>query len=469
MVASSSLAMLPVLLLIAAALVAYFFYARSSSATSKAAAGKHAASAAESKPTKHHKQPATKVDITAKSARKASDAAGNGAATSDASSTSSSSASSSSASSSAESSLIHRHLRGHTGEITGLAVSPDGRHIASVARDEQLRLWTVVDSEKQVHFARHNLKKGDFGSAVAISADDTLVAMAVNDTRVVHLFAISGDTVKNTGFLNPTIQFATPHRHPITTLRFAPNGAFLATMAESSSDLSLHLFTLKGTLIHSISVAQLVNYSFAISPDSRFIAAATKVADTKVWEVVYAKGGKGGAASSTTIEKIEPALSLKGQKRGLRSLSFTPDSHRIVAASLDGQSWIAHDIDVRYRMQEDARVVARVDVAAVAGAGASAGAGVERIDVAAPSGADPADPSSPLVVAVSLGSTLQFWRLDPVKSGAAATTLVVSIPHAHKGAIHAFEFNRPTSSKQRTQLVTTGEGKTITIWNLPKL
>lgn len=449
--------MLPVLLLIAAALAAYFFYSRSSSAaagTPKAAA--KTAAAAESKPAKQKQQPA-KVDITAKSARKASDATG-GAATPDAAS------SSSSASSSAECALIHRHLRGHTGEITGIAVSADGRHIASVARDEQLRLWTVVDSEKQAHFARHNLKKGDFGSAVALSADDSLVAMAVNDTRVVHVFAIADDRAKNSAYLNPSHTFATPHKHPITTMRFAPNGAFIATMAESSSDLALHLFTPKGSLIHSISVAQLVNHSFAISPDSRFIAAATKVADTKLWEICYAKGSKGSAiaSGSASIEKVEPALSLKGQKRGLRALSFTPDSHRIVAASVDG-SWLAHDINVRYQMHEDARCVARVETGA-----AGSAAGVERIDVAAPQGVD-ADPNDPLLVAMCFGSTLQFWRLDPIKSGAAPTSLVSSIPHAHKGAIHALEFNRPTTSKQRTQLVTAGEGKTITIWNLPKL
>lgn len=443
--------MLPVLLLIAAALVAFFFYSRGSSTI--ATTPKAAAAAAESKPAKHKHAAVAKVDITAKSTRKASDATGADAK-----------ASASSSSAVAESALIHRHLRGHTGEITGIAVTADGRHVASVARDEQLRLWTVVDSEKQVHFARVNLKKGEFASAVALSADDSLVAMAINDSRAIHVFRIVDDRAKNTAQLTPSHSFATPHKHPITTLRYAPNGAFLATMAESSSDLHLHLFSPAGALLHSLAVSQLVNHSFAISPDSRFIAAATKVADTKLWEVCYSKGSKGGAGSGS-IERVEPALSLKGQKRGLHALSFSPDSQRLVTASVDG-SWMAHDIHVRYQLHEDSRMLCRVPTEFAAAAGAP---GVERIDVCAPGGVDAAA-SDPLLVALSSGSTLQFWRLDAAaKSGTSTTSLVASIPHAHKGAISALEFNRPTASKQRTQLVTAGEGKTITIWNMPKL
>jgi len=429
--------MLPyiILTLVIAAAIAFFLLKQSSSDKSKKAST-HAAA-----PQPTPKQKVAKVDVTAKSSVSSS-------------SRRSSDADPSASPVLADHSLVKRHLRGHQGDITGLAVSPNCRHIASIAKDEQLRLWTIVESEKNTHFARHNLKKGEYGSAVAISHDDTYVIMAVEQTKQIQIFGIKDEN--DQAFLKPLHNFPTPHKVSITTVAMASNLQFIVTMAEGASDLNMHIFTVKGALIQTLPVAQLLNYSFALSDDAKYLAAATKLSDTKIWHVDYKPASKGSApGSAPQVDKVSLAMTLKGHKRGVKRLAFSsPASGLLVAASMDG-SFTCHDIRVRWDAREDPKLLYRVQTNFSA---------LDLIDITSQQ-----EQNEEAVIALTAGSTLQFWRAPPAASSSSSSslqpTLIAEIPQAHKGVVTHMAFNK----KGRQQLVTAGEGKTITIWNLPQM
>ena len=54
------------------------------------------------------------------------------------------------------SSALRRTLRGHTGEVTSCAVSPDGSFIVSSSNDNTLKVWDVVTGEECLTFTGHS-------------------------------------------------------------------------------------------------------------------------------------------------------------------------------------------------------------------------------------------------------------------------------------------------------------------------
>lgn len=53
-------------------------------------------------------------------------------------------------------------------------------------------------------------------------------------------------------------------------------------------------------------------------------------------------------------------MDLKGHKRGVNSISFSPDATRVATASQDG-TWRMWRIDVRYELQEDPKMLYSVE------------------------------------------------------------------------------------------------------------
>jgi len=350
---------------------------------------------------------------------------------------------------------VYRHLRGHQGEIRGLAVGRSARHVATVATDGQLRLWTISDDDKNVNSARINMPKGTCASAVDLSADDRYLCVAMEESKEVHIYGITEKG--NQSFLTHLHSFPTPHKNPITTLRMAPNNSFIATMAKGQ-DLNLHLFSVKGVLIQTIPVGQLVNYQFAISSDSRYIATGTKIPDTKVFEVRYTKSDmKSSVASPTstpTVSRVELLTTVKGHRRGVTSLAFGPPSHgTLVTASIDG-SFAEHSLAVRLAMKEDPKLLSLTKT--------EHENGIECIDCTSDEGEGSNGEDDRTLIATAAGTTLQIWEGE--QSDGTKPRLLHTNSHAHRGPITHLQFTR----SGRRFLVTAGEGKTATIWRLPE-
>lgn len=100
--------------------------------------------------------------------------------------------------------------------------------------------------------------------------------------------------------------------------------------------------------LEHVDTNQLKNNMATISPNGRFIAAATFTADVKVWDIVYAKDG--------SVKEVSIVMQFKGHKSAVTWLCFSPNSEQIITASKDGSLRI-WNVNVRYHMDEDPKTL----------------------------------------------------------------------------------------------------------------
>ena len=115
-------------------------------------------------------------------------------------------------------------LLGHTGEVMGVAFSPDGKWLASVSFYREVKIWDTSTGS-----LAHSLMGGITGiaNAVAFSPDGTLLAAAINqNTGLVQLW--------NTATWLAVGTLAS-HTMPIEGLAFSRDGLRLVTGAQDQS------------------------------------------------------------------------------------------------------------------------------------------------------------------------------------------------------------------------------------------
>ncbi|GBC77118.1 Microbial collagenase [bacterium HR08] len=123
--------------------------------------------------------------------------------------------------------LLTGILSGHTGSVISVALSPDGKLLASGSDDQTVRLWEVATGNLVRTLSGHT----DWVRSVAFSPDGKLLASGSRD-RTVRLWEVA------TGNLVRTLS---GHTDSVNSVAFSPDGKLLAS---GSDDRTIRLWNL---------------------------------------------------------------------------------------------------------------------------------------------------------------------------------------------------------------------------------
>jgi RNA polymerase sigma factor (sigma-70 family) len=176
-------------------------------------------------------------------------------------------------------------LKGHTRSVTGVAYSPDGKRLVSGSRDRTIRIWET-DTGKTVHEIKvplgpsadrplYHPDKEDQGgvNSIAISPDGKTIASACQDAMV-HLWDSSTGT---------QLHALSGHGREVSSVAFAPDGK---TLISGSWDNTIRLWDVaSGKLLNPASGHDGIVNGLAISPNGKMAASAASDLTIRLWDL----------------------------------------------------------------------------------------------------------------------------------------------------------------------------------------
>jgi WD40 repeat protein/tRNA A-37 threonylcarbamoyl transferase component Bud32 len=197
---------------------------------------------------------------------------------------------------------------GHTSPLNGVAISPDGKWLASAANGDAIKLWDLARGA-----LRHTLAgRANFLWDVAFSPDGSLVAGTTD--RTVKLWDSAGGKERLT--LTADSQ--------VVRIAFAPDGKTLASVSEAGPQGTIMTTVILWDLHTGKRIRAFVGHHWGVwavgfSPDGKYLATGGMDNTVRLWDV--ASGWELGTFT--------------GHTHWVRGLAFHPDGRTLASNSAD--------------------------------------------------------------------------------------------------------------------------------------
>ncbi len=197
-----------------------------------------------------------------------------------------------------------RFLQGHTDAVQGVAVSPDGKAIASASDDGTVKIWQL-EGDNSIP-VREIKDQGGWVRAV-VFLSNLQIATAGQDKNIKIIDIASGKIVRT---LNG-------HTNLVNNLAIAPNSDLLAS---GSYDSTINLWQIStGKLLQSLTGHTDKIWGLAISPSGKLVVSASRDRTIRIWDVQTGKS----------------LLTLAGHHGGTTCVLVTPDGKQIISGGND--------------------------------------------------------------------------------------------------------------------------------------
>ncbi|KAM6983735.1 transducin beta-like protein 2 [Tautogolabrus adspersus] len=255
--------------------------------------------------------------------------------------------------------LLASSLKSHSGNVTCIDFSSNGKYLASCADDRTVRIWSTKDFLEREHKCLRANVDLDHATLVRFSPDSRAFITWLANGDTIRIFKMIKKEDGTLTFKAAPEDFPQKHKAPIINIGIAETGKFIMS---ASTDTTIHIWDLKGEILASINTNQMTNSYAAVSPCGRFVASCGFTPDVKVWEVCFGKGGE--------FKEVARAFDLKGHSAGVHAFAFSNDSHRMVTVSKDG-TWKLWNTNVEYKKQQDPYLLKTVSCASSDGSRAA--------------------------------------------------------------------------------------------------
>ena len=202
------------------------------------------------------------------------------------------------------------NIPAYPGGVPGVAYSPDGRWIASMGAQQEVKLWDANSGE----LVRTFLGADEFSSSVAFSPDGNTLAAAFV-TQVILWDTTSGEKIATLS--GESVGTTIGYNLGVGQLSFSPDGKYLATANMDGKPTIWDLDTYRKVM--SLVAEMLPPKGIDYSPDGRFLTTGGDEGIVRVWDA------KQGTELLT--------LNLGGI---IHRVSYSPDGTHLAAASEDG-------------------------------------------------------------------------------------------------------------------------------------
>lgn len=205
--------------------------------------------------------------------------------------------------------LLHT-LIGHDVDMTAVAFSRDGAHIASGGLDGAVYVWDAITGNSLVELAGHQ----DAIEALTFSPDGKWLVTASDDATMKFWDAATGNLLRD----------YSDFTGEVSSVAFSPDGTRFAFVGDGSHVWQLDFKTADGaTMIESREIYTIPEGASVFSPDGTQLAGVSASAAgnaVKVWD----------AATGREL------LTLNGHTGWVMGVVFSPDGKRLASTSLDG-------------------------------------------------------------------------------------------------------------------------------------